>query len=131
MKKPRVAFETLGCKANFFDTQQLQVICERLGFQIVPFSSEADAYVVNTCTVTAHADHQGRQALRRAHRQNPLALVIATGCTAQISPQSLESIEGVDAVFGTQQREEVISDLTSSCLRSSGDIVSISIKSGL
>ena len=116
MKKPRVAFETLGCKANFFDTQQLQVICERLGFQIVPFSSEADAYVVNTCTVTAHADHQGRQALRRAHRQNPLALVIATGCTAQISPQSLERIEGVDAVFGTQQREEVIRYLAQSFL---------------
>jgi len=107
-QKPRIAFETLGCKANLFDSDNLIQACKQIGFEIVSFQEEADAYVVNTCTVTASADRQGRNLLRRANRTNPHALVIATGCSAEMQKDMLWGIDGVDAVFGTSERKQVL-----------------------
>jgi threonylcarbamoyladenosine tRNA methylthiotransferase MtaB len=99
-----VAFATLGCKLNQYDTTELQAVLEARGFRTVPFEEPAQLYVVNTCTVTARADHSGRQAIRRAIARNPDALVVVTGCYAQTNPQAVAAIPGVDLVLGTPDR---------------------------
>ncbi|MFH0798632.1 MAG: tRNA (N(6)-L-threonylcarbamoyladenosine(37)-C(2))-methylthiotransferase MtaB [Pseudomonadota bacterium] len=104
----RVAFITLGCKANWVDGEELAAVCRRAGLAVVPFADEADAYVVNTCTVTAVADQQSRQLLRRARRQNPGALVVATGCLGEVDASAIEAIPEVDRVFGTSDRGEML-----------------------
>ncbi len=111
---PRIAFETLGCRANTYDTESMMAACRKLGFLVVPFEQEAEVYVVNTCTVTESADAQGRQLLRKAHRKNQEALVIATGCSAEMYPELIYQQNGVDAVFGTQNREELLQYLVDS-----------------
>lgn len=103
----RIAFATLGCKANWCDTESMAQALSAKGFMIVPFSETADAYVVNTCTVTAVADHQSRQMLRRAIGRGGGATVIATGCYGEMEPDVLHGIDGVDAVFGTKDREKL------------------------
>jgi threonylcarbamoyladenosine tRNA methylthiotransferase MtaB len=107
----RIAFTTLGCKANWSDSEALLQALARVGFAIVPFADEADAYVVNTCTVTAIASAQSRQLLRRAKRRSPGALVIATGCYGEVSRDKLAVLEGVDAIFGVADRERLITYL--------------------
>ena len=77
-----VAFLTLGCKVNHYETEVMAQAFERAGDRIVPFEEKADVYVVNTCTVTATGDKKSRQALRAAKRQNPNAVVVAVGCYA-------------------------------------------------
>jgi threonylcarbamoyladenosine tRNA methylthiotransferase MtaB len=104
----RVAITTLGCKANQYDSAVLRAACSQRGWTIVPFAESADAYIVNTCTVTQSADAQSRQLLRRARRKNRDALLIATGCYAQVAPEELECIEGVTHVIGTTHRQEVV-----------------------
>lgn len=107
----RIAFTTLGCKANWSDTEGLVQRLERIGFTIVPFDAEADAYVVNTCTVTGYAGAQSRQMLRRAKRRSPKARILATGCYGELSREKLIDLECVDAVFGVHDRESVIAYL--------------------
>src|SRR5437667_12550021 len=87
---PRVAFVTLGCKVNQSDTQKAIADFRDAGFRIVPPSSPAEVYVVNTCSVTHVADRKSRQRLRRAARPNPVALVAATGRDAESGPETLE-----------------------------------------
>jgi threonylcarbamoyladenosine tRNA methylthiotransferase MtaB len=99
-----VAFATLGCKLNQYDTTELQALLESQGFRAVPFEAPAQVYVVNTCTVTARADHSGRQAIRRAVARNPGAVVVVTGCYAQTNPGALAAIPGVDLVLGTRDK---------------------------
>jgi threonylcarbamoyladenosine tRNA methylthiotransferase MtaB len=99
-----VAFATLGCKLNQYDTAELQALLEAKGLRTVPFDEPAQLYVINTCTVTARADGSGRQAIRRAVARNPDALVVVTGCYAQTSPTQVAAIPGVDAVLGTGDR---------------------------
>ena len=100
-----VAFETLGCKLNQYDTAETQALLEAGGFRTVPFESPAQVYVINTCTVTARADYSGRQAIRRAIARNPGAVVVVTGCYAQTNPDAVAGIPGVDIVLGTRDRE--------------------------
>ena len=100
-----VAFETLGCKLNQYDTAEVQSLLEAGGFRTVPFESPAQVYVINTCTVTARADYSGRQAIRRAIARNPGAVVVVTGCYAQTNPGAVSGIPGVDIVLGTRDRE--------------------------
>jgi threonylcarbamoyladenosine tRNA methylthiotransferase MtaB len=99
-----VAFTTLGCKLNQYDTAELQSLLEARGLRAVPFEEPAQLYVINTCTVTARADHSGRQAIHRAVARNPDAVVVVTGCYAQTNPDAVARIPGVDVVLGTQDR---------------------------
>jgi threonylcarbamoyladenosine tRNA methylthiotransferase MtaB len=99
-----VAFETLGCKLNQYDTTEVQALLEAEGFRTVPFEGPAQVYVINTCTVTARADHSDRQAIRRAIARNPGAVVVVTGCYAQTNPDAVAAIPGVDIVLGTREK---------------------------
>ena len=99
----RAAIYTLGCKVNQYETQALETELVRRGHTLVPFEACADAYIINTCTVTAVSDKKSRQAIRRARRCNPKAVVAVCGCYAQTAPQALEALE-VDLISGTQDR---------------------------
>jgi len=99
-----VAFATLGCKLNQYDTTELSALLEGRGFRTVPFETPAQLYVINTCTVTARADYSDRQAIRRAVARNPDAVVVVTGCYAQTNPEAVAAIPGVDLILGTPDR---------------------------
>ena len=99
-----VAFATLGCKLNQYDTMEVRALLETEGFQTVPFEAPAQVYVINTCTVTARADYSDRQTIRRAVARNPDAVVVVTGCYAQTNPGAVAAIPGVDLVLGTPDR---------------------------
>ncbi|OCT17169.1 tRNA (N(6)-L-threonylcarbamoyladenosine(37)-C(2))-methylthiotransferase MtaB [Paenibacillus pectinilyticus] len=103
-----VAFHTLGCKVNFYDTEAIWQLFKNEGYDQVDFENTADVYVINTCTVTNTGDKKSRQMIRRAIRRNPEAIVAVTGCYAQTSPAEIMAIPGVDMVIGTQDREKII-----------------------
>ena len=103
----RVAVTTLGCKVNHYESAGIIEKLEADGICVVPFSSPADVYIVNTCTVTAKTDFQSRQLVRRAHRTNPSAPIIVTGCYAQVAPQELTELPGVRMVAGTEMKENI------------------------
>lgn len=100
----KISFYTLGCKLNYSETSQLQGQFEALGHEVVPFGEHADAVVINTCTVTENADKECRQIIRRALRTSPEAFVAVTGCYAQLQPEEIASVDGVDAVFGAKEK---------------------------
>ena len=104
LRMPRVALHTLGCKLNFAETSTLGGQFLDRGFEVVPFSESAEVYVLNTCSVTERADRECRQLVRRALRRSPEALVVVTGCYAQLAPEELASIEGVDYILGTKEK---------------------------
>ncbi len=104
----RVAFFTLGCKVNTYETESMKRTFEQGGFQVVPPDSVADVYVVNTCTVTHLSDRKSRQMIRRARRMNPRAIIAAVGCYAQIAPQEVSAIEGVNLVVGNNHKGEIL-----------------------
>jgi len=101
---PRVSFYTLGCKLNYAETGTLAMDFEQHAFEVVPFGTPADVTVVNTCTVTGEADRKCRQIIRRALKVNPDAFIVVTGCYAQLQPETLAAIPGVDAVLGAQEK---------------------------
>ncbi|MDD9268691.1 tRNA (N(6)-L-threonylcarbamoyladenosine(37)-C(2))-methylthiotransferase MtaB [Paenibacillus sp. GCM10023248] len=103
-----VAFHTLGCKVNFYDTEAIWQLFKNEGYEQVDFEQTADVYVINTCTVTNTGDKKSRQMIRRAIRRNPEAIVAVTGCYAQTSPAEIMAIPGVDMVIGTQDRDKII-----------------------
>ena len=103
-----VAFATLGCKVNHYDTAAMATLIGANGCRIVPFDSGADVYVINTCTVTDRADAESRQLARRARRRNPAARVVVTGCFAQTSPQAAAAVEGVDYVIGIGRLPDIL-----------------------
>lgn len=103
-----VAFHTLGCKVNFYDTEAIWQLFKADGYEQIDFEKTADVYVINTCTVTNTGDKKSRQMIRRAIRRNPEAIVAVTGCYAQTSPAEILAIPGVDLVIGTQDREQLI-----------------------
>ncbi len=102
-----VAVATLGCKVNYYESAGIIERLAEQGYTIVPFSSEADIYIVNTCTVTAKTDYQSRQLVRRAGKRNPESSIIVTGCYAQIAPQALAELPGVVLVAGTEAKERI------------------------
>ena len=103
----KIAITTLGCKVNQYESAGIIEELQRRGFSIVPFKSEADIYIVNTCTVTHKTDYQSRQLIRRANRINPGAAIIVTGCYAQIAPGELADLAGVRAVVGMEGKENI------------------------
>lgn len=104
----KVAFYTLGCKVNQYETQAMRALFEAAGHTTVPFDARADAYVVNTCTVTQTSDHKSRAMLARVHRLNPDAPVVAVGCYAQLAPEAVAALAGVSLVIGTDGRRDVV-----------------------
>lgn len=104
-----VAFHTLGCKVNSYETEAIWQIFKAQGYNRVDFETEAaDVYIINTCTVTNTGDKKSRQVIRRAIRRNPEAIVAVTGCYAQTSPNEIADIPGVDIIVGTQGRERLV-----------------------
>ncbi|SDW15267.1 threonylcarbamoyladenosine tRNA methylthiotransferase MtaB [Marininema mesophilum] len=103
-----VAFHTLGCKVNAYETEAMWQLFQRQGYEKVDFGAQADVYVINTCTVTNTGDRKSRQMIRRAVRTNPEAVVAVTGCYAQTSPAEILDIPGVDVVVGTQGRDKLL-----------------------
>ncbi len=103
-KTIRIALDSLGCKLNQAETELLARQLAEAGYQLVSPVDEADVYILNTCTVTHTADSKSRRRLRLAHRRNPGALVIATGCYAQRAPGELAQIEGVSLVVGNNEK---------------------------
>jgi len=102
-----VAFVTLGCKLNFSETSTIAQQFLDAGYLRVPQSKPADIYVINTCSVTEHADKKCRQAIRKLHKQNPQAIIAVTGCYAQLKPAEIMAIEGVDLVVGADRKGDV------------------------
>ena len=106
----KIAIYTLGCKVNQYETQAIETELTLRGHALVPFEGPADAYIINTCTVTAVSDHKSRQAIRRCRKYNPAAVVGVCGCYAQTDPQAVAAL-GVDLVSGTAGRLPFLDDL--------------------
>jgi len=99
-----VALHTLGCKLNFAETATIGKQFRERGFTVVDASEPSDVFVLNTCSVTERADRECRQLIRRVRRRSPHAYVVVTGCYAQLRPEEIKSIEGVDLVLGTKEK---------------------------
>ncbi|MFB6469407.1 tRNA (N(6)-L-threonylcarbamoyladenosine(37)-C(2))-methylthiotransferase MtaB [Cytobacillus sp. Hz8] len=105
---PTVAFHTLGCKVNHYETEAIWQLFKEQGYDRIDFEATSDVYIINTCTVTNTGDKKSRQVIRRAIRKNPDAVVCVTGCYAQTSPAEILAIPGVDVVVGTQDRVKML-----------------------
>lgn len=125
-----IAFHTLGCKLNFSETSTLSRMMKNEGFEQRPFGENADVYVINTCSVTDNADKECRQIVRRIQRKSPEAMVVITGCYAQLKPQEIAEIEGVDLVLGAAEKFNLpqhLSQLTKS--KAKAEVYSCDIES--
>lgn len=106
MKK--VAFYTLGCKVNQYETEAMLEMFEKNGYENVPSEDYADVYVINTCTVTHMSDRKSRQYIRRVKKKNPDSIIAVVGCYSQISPEEILDIEDVNLVMGTNDRRSIV-----------------------
>ena len=106
MKK--VAFYTLGCKVNQYETNVMSDMFKNEGYDIVEFEDVADVYVVNTCTVTNMSDRKSRQVIRRAKQVNPDSILCVVGCYAQVAKAELEKIDDIDIILGTNEKNEIL-----------------------
>lgn len=110
-KEKKAAFYTLGCKLNFSETSTIARSMVDEGFVRVDFTEKADVYVINTCSVTEVAEKKCRQVIQKAIRQNPNAFVVVTGCFAQLKPQNIANLPGVDLVLGSNEKFDITSYL--------------------
>lgn len=110
----KVALFTVGCKLNQYETQAIAEELEDCGFERVDFSSRADIYVINTCTVTKESDYSSRQAIYRAKRRSPQAKIVVTGCYAQLEKEFLEKLPGVSLVFKQDQKGDLVNLIANS-----------------
>ncbi len=104
----KVAFHTLGCKVNQYETEALSLKFRERGYEVVGETDFADIYIINTCTVTGLADRKSRQYIRKMKKLNPESVVAVTGCYAQISPDEVQAVEGVNIVSGTNEKGKLI-----------------------
>lgn len=105
----KAAFHNLGCKVNSYETEAMEQMLQKAGYEIVPFEPGADVYVINTCSVTNIADRKSRQMLHRAKKMNPAAVVVAAGCYVQAAGEELlEKDEAVDIVIGNDRKGELV-----------------------
>ncbi|MDO9573491.1 MAG: MiaB/RimO family radical SAM methylthiotransferase, partial [Candidatus Contubernalis sp.] len=107
----KVALYTLGCKVNQYETEALAQLFREQGYTIVDFTEKADVYVINTCTVTHLSDRKSRQMIRRAKKTNPEAKIAVMGCYAQMAPEEIKKIPGLNVISGVQNRREIINFL--------------------
>ena len=105
--KRRVSFHTLGCKLNFSESSTIARQFEEGGFERVGANDEADICVINSCSVTEHADKKCRNIIRKLHRRNPQAIIAVTGCYAQLKPHEIAAIDGVDIVLGNNDKGDL------------------------
>ena len=117
-----VAFFTLGCKVNQQETDAMRVLFEQAGYEVVPFENAADAYVVNTCTVTQVSDKKSRQMIARAHERNPEGIIAVVGCYAQRASEEVKTLPGVRLVIGTQHRDRIVELIARECASAVEDI---------
>src|SRR6187402_2115445 len=103
-----VAFNTLGCKLNFSETSTIGRMFEENGYQKVEFHEKADVYVINTCSVTDNADKKCRKVVKEALKHSPDAFVTIVGCYAQLKPEEISEIPGVDAVLGAAEKFQLV-----------------------
>ncbi len=106
MKK--VAFYTLGCKVNQYETEAMSELFVNAGYETADFDKYADIYVINTCTVTGMSDRKSRQIIRRAKKHNPNSFVIVAGCYSQVAPDEVLKIDDVNLVLGTKDRSKIV-----------------------
>ncbi len=104
----KVAFSTLGCRVNTYESEAMAEKFVREGYEIVEFSEKADVYVINTCSVTNMGDKKSRQIIGKARRLNEEAIIAAVGCYSQIAPDEVSAIEGVDVVLGTRNKGDIV-----------------------
>ncbi len=104
----KIAFYTLGCKVNIYDTESVSELFLNNGFARVEFAEKADVYIINTCTVTNNSDSKSRKIIRQAIRNNPNACIVVMGCYAQVSSEELAEIAGVDIIVGTKNRSSIL-----------------------
>ena len=115
MNRKKVAFHTLGCKLNFSETSTIARDFVDEGYERVDFSDRADMYVINTCSVTENADKRFKTIVKQAQKKNPDAFIAAIGCYAQLKPQELADVNGVDLVLGATEKFKItdyINDLS-------------------
>lgn len=106
--KKIVAIHTLGCKVNQYESEAIASMFEKSGYEVASFDDYSDIYIINTCTVTNLSDRKSRQAIRKAKKTNPDAVIIVMGCYAQTSPEDILKIPGVNIVMGTKDRNRVL-----------------------
>ena len=104
----KIAFTTLGCKLNYAETSTYERGFVAAGWEVVPWSSKADVYLVNTCAVTETAEKKSRNYIRRAHKTAPAARIVVTGCYAELRREQIEAIEGVWRVFGASEKRQIL-----------------------
>lgn len=119
-----VAFLTLGCKVNTYESEAMLKLFLNDGYQEVDFKEKADVYVINTCTVTNTGDSKSRQMIRKAHRMNNEAIICVVGCYSQIASEEVKTIEGVSVVLGTQYRNQIV-ELVNEYMKTKTQIVKI------
>ncbi|HEY9363353.1 MAG TPA: tRNA (N(6)-L-threonylcarbamoyladenosine(37)-C(2))-methylthiotransferase MtaB [Chitinophagaceae bacterium] len=124
-----VAFHTLGCKLNYSETSTLSRLLENDGFEKKEFGTEADVYVINTCSVTDNADKECRQLVRRIQRLAPESVVVITGCYAQLKSEEIAEIPGVDIVLGAAEKFNIVQHLKEYTKGDSSKICSCDIES--
>ena len=107
----RIAFHTLGCKLNFSESSTIKRDFIKRGYETVHYKDTADYYVINTCSVTENADKEARKLIRQAKRTNPLSTVAVIGCYAQLKPNEIAEIDGVDLVLGTNDKFNILNHL--------------------
>lgn len=107
----KAALHNLGCKVNSYETEAMQQLLENAGYEIVPFTEEADVYIINTCSVTNIADKKSRQMLHRAKNMNPDSVVVAAGCYVQAAGEELKKDVAVDLIIGNNKKTELVSIL--------------------
>ena len=103
-----VAFCTLGCKVNQYETNAMMQKMIEAGYEVVDFETKADIYIINTCTVTNMADKKSRQMLRRVKEINPEAILVAVGCYAQVAKEKLEQIPEIDLILGINEKNDIV-----------------------
>jgi len=123
----RVAFYTLGCKLNFSETSTIARDFQNQGFQRVDFEEPADIYVINTCSVTDNADKRFKTIVKAALKMNSEAFLIAIGCYAQLKPEELARIDGVDLVLGASEKFKVLDYIEDLSKNDMGEIHSCEI----
>jgi len=106
--KIKIAFKTLGCKVNQYETETLIDLCKEQNYEIVNFKEKADIYIINTCTVTREAERKSKQMIRKAIKKNRMAKIIVTGCSAQSSFKDLKEIEGVHYIVGNEEKKDIL-----------------------
>ena len=103
-----VAFCTLGCKVNQYETDAMEELFQKSGYAIRDFHEAADVYVINTCTVTNMADRKSRQMLHRARKKNPDAVIVAAGCYVQASAETIEADTAIDLIVGNNRKGQIV-----------------------